>query len=151
LRIAVIDTNVIASALLTANDDAPTARILDGIRLGRVPIAISGALLVEYHEVLRRPKLRKRHGLNEAEIESLLMALVRNAVVLDPVAGPAAPDPGDQHLWDLMASHDQLCLVTGDQLLLKQHPDSMLVWSPAEFLQYAPDAAKRRPSPQSAA
>ena len=138
MRIAVIDTNVVASALLTANADAPTARILDGMRSGRIPFAVSNALLVEYHAVLNRPKLRKRHGLGEAEIELLLVAAIRNAIVLDAVTGPTAPDPGDQHLWDLLASHDRLCLVTGDQLLLRQHPKSMQVFSPEEFLQHVP-------------
>lgn len=117
-RVAVVDTNVVAAGLMTARPDAPTARILDGMLGARFPFALSTALLAEYRSVLNRPALRRRHGLDADELEALLLALARHAIVLTPVAGPRAPDPGDQHLWDLLASHPSLVLVTGDHLLL---------------------------------
>ena len=134
-RIAVVDTNVLAAALMTANEAAPTARILDGMLAAAFPFAISEPLLAEYRDVLNRPALRKRHGLKQAEIESLLIALTQNAIVLATVAGPAAPDSGDQHLWDLLSSHDGLCLVTGDKLLQKSTaPASVL--TPETFIRH---------------
>ncbi|MGH8182193.1 MAG: putative toxin-antitoxin system toxin component, PIN family [Rhodanobacteraceae bacterium] len=138
--VAVVDTNVIATGLMTAHDDAPTARILDGMLAAAFPFAISESLLAEYRDVLNRPALRKRHGLKQAEIESLLIALARNAIVLTPVAGPAAPDPSDQHLWDLLASHAGLCLVTGDKLLLQQSSAPARMLAPAEFVERGLDA-----------
>lgn len=134
MRAAVVDTNVIAAALVTASADAPTARILDNMLSGKFPFVVSGSLLAEYRDVLNRPKLRKRHGLSRSEIESLLVALAEVAIVLEPVTGPKAPEPGDQHLWDLLAGRDDLCLVTGDALLIRARNPPSPVLSPADFI-----------------
>ncbi|MGH8189861.1 MAG: PIN domain-containing protein [Rhodanobacteraceae bacterium] len=131
--VAVVDTNVVAAGLMTTNDDAPTARILDDMLAAAFPFAVSEPLLAEYREVLNRPALRKRHGLKQAEIESLQATLVENAIVLTPATGPIAPDPGDQHLWDLLASRDGLCLVTNDRLLLQQPSPPARVLAAVEF------------------
>lgn len=133
--IAVVDTNMLAAGLMTTRAEAPTARILDGMLSARFPFALSIALLAEYREVLNRPALCKQHGLTGNEIESLLVTLTRDAIVLDPDNGPAAPDPGDQHLWHLLACHNELCLVTGDRLLLQHRPAPAPVLTAAEFMQ----------------
>lgn len=132
--IAVVDTNVVTAGLMTSSKTAPTARILDGMLSARLAFALSVALLAEYREVLNRPSLRQRHGLSHEDVESLLVTLARDAVVLEPAAGPIAPDPGDQHLWNLLASHDRLCLVTGDKLLLQHRPAPAPMLTPAEFM-----------------
>lgn len=132
-HVAVIDTNVVAAGLMTAQQDAPTTRILDGMLTAAFPFALSEALLAEYREVLNRPTLRKRHGLTRNEIESLLVALAEHAIVLESVDGPAAPDPGDQHLWNLLADHDDVCLVTGDRVLLESRNAPAPVLTPAAF------------------
>lgn len=133
--IAVVDTNVLAAGLMTSHVEAPTAWILDGMLSARFPFALSLALLSEYREVLNRPALRKRHGLNGDHVETLLLGLTRDAIVLEPAPGPAAPDPGDQHLWNLLASHGDLCLVTGDKLLLQHQPAPAPMLTPGEFMQ----------------
>lgn len=132
-RVAVVDTNVVAAGLMTARPDAPTARILDGMLKARFPFALSTALLAEYRSVLSRPTLRHRHGLDTDELDSLLLALARHAIVLTPTAGPRAPDPGNQHLWGLLASHPGLVLVTGDHLLLAAETAPAPVAGVAEF------------------
>lgn len=146
MQAVVVDTNVIAAALMTSHADAPTARILDAMLSGSVPFVVSDALLAEYHDVLNRPKLRKRHGLDRREIESLLVALAENAIVLEPASGPKAPEPGDQHLWNLLASHEGLCLVTGDTLLLRNRNPPAPVFSSADFVR---DFQRVEPSAQS--
>lgn len=118
---------------MTARPDAPTARILDGMLGARFPFALSTALLAEYRSVLNRPALRRRHGLDADELEALLLALARHAIVLTPTAGPRAPDSGDQNLWDLLASHPGLVLVTGDHLLLAAERAPAPVVGVAEF------------------
>lgn len=133
--VAVVDTNVLAAGLMTRRDDAPTAWIVNGMLGAQFPFALSIALLAEYREVLRRKALRKRHGLADDEIEILLTALARDAVVLEPSPGTPAPDPGDQHIWGLLATHDSLCLVTGDKLLLQHQPQPAPMLTPWEFKQ----------------
>lgn len=137
----IVDTNVVVAGLLTANDTSPVARILDGMLAAAFPFVLSAALLAEYRTVLVRPKLRKLHGLNVGEVETILTDLAQNAIVLAPPPGtaPPAPDPGDQLLWDLLAARDDVLLVTGDKRLLEDAVMGVRVFSPQVFVAgYAP-------------
>ena len=129
----IVDTNVVVAGLLTAQAASPVARILDGMLTAAFPIVVSPALLAEYHAVLVRPALRKLHGLSVKQIETILTDLAQHAIVLEPVAGPPAPDAGDQLLWDLLAARAELRLVTGDKLLLQGFGMRGRVLTPAEF------------------
>ena len=51
-----------------------------------------------------------------------------------PASGETAPDPGDQHLWDLLAAVPDGVLVTGDQMLLDNPPDNASVLPARAFL-----------------
>ena len=115
----IIDTNVVVAGLLTARDDSPVARILDGMLAAGFSFVVSEPLLAEYRAVLVRPGLRKLHGLTVADVEAILTDLAQHAIVLKPAAGPPAPDAGDQLLRDLLAARPNLLLVTGDKLLLQ--------------------------------
>ena len=131
----IVDTNVVVAGLLTADDTSPVARVLDGMLGAAFPFVVSEALLAEYHAVFVRPGLRKLHGLAIADVDTLLIAISRHAIELAPVtAAAAAPDPGDQLLWDLLAARADLTLVTGDKLLLKDPPMRGRVISPREFV-----------------
>ena len=94
------------------------------------PFVLSEALLAEYRAVLVRPRLCKLHGLSGAEVDAILTDLARHAIVLAPVGTAAAPDPGDQFLWDLLAARADLVLVTGDKLLLQDAAMQQRVISP---------------------
>lgn len=130
----IVDTNVVVTGLLTADNASPVARILDGLLVAAFPFALSEALLAEYRAVLVRPSLRKLHGLTVAEVESILTDIAQHAIVLAPVAAPPAPDPGDQLLWELIAARADLLLVTGDKLLLEAPGMRGRVISPREFV-----------------
>jgi uncharacterized protein len=133
----IIDTNVVVAGLLTAHADSPVARILDGMLSAAFAFVVSEALLAEYREVLVRPKLRKLHGLSEAEVDAILTDMARHAIVLTPVSAeenPKAPDAGDQFLWDLLAARADLVLVTGDKLLLQDEAMQQRVILPTEFV-----------------
>ena len=134
--IPIIDTNVVAAGLMTSRRDSPVARVLDGMVAARFPFALSEALLAEYRLVLARPKLRKLHGLGVEELESLLVGIVRHAIVVEPASAPPAPDPGDQMLWNLLAVRLDLVLVTGDRALLLDEGMSGRVVSPARFVDH---------------
>ena len=133
----IIDTNALVAGLLTSHADSPVARILDGMLGAAFPFVLSEALLAEYRAVLVRPRLCKLHGLSEAEIDIILVDIARHAIVLTPVstaATPQAPDPGDQFLWDLLASRADLVLVTGDKLLLQNEAMQQRVILPQTFV-----------------
>lgn len=131
----IVDTNVVGAGLLTARDDSPVARTLDGMLAALFPYAISETLLAEYRAVLLRPAMRKAHGLTASEVDILLVQLAQHAIVLRPDAGPTAPERGDQHLWDLIAAREDLVLVTGDKLLLKDRGMASRIITPATFVE----------------
>jgi len=131
----IVDTNVVVAGLLTKHADAPVARILDGMLQAAFAFVVSGSLLAEYRDVLHRPAIRKAHGLDDNEIETLMIALAEHAIVLTPIAAEPAPDPGDQHLWELLAARTDLRLVTGDKLLLDQQREQRRVITPAAFVE----------------
>jgi len=53
---AVIDTNVLVSAIITHNDQSPTAKVLDYLISGEFIPLIDEDILMEYERVLARPK-----------------------------------------------------------------------------------------------
>ncbi|MFM8554770.1 MAG: putative toxin-antitoxin system toxin component, PIN family [Betaproteobacteria bacterium] len=119
-RLFIVDTNVLVAGLITSQPFSPTAQVLDAMLDGRLLYLLSSPRLKEYRQVLLRPKLARRHGLSESEVDRLLTELTGNALWREPNAPPhaAAPDPGDDHLWALLASEPGAVLVTGDELLL---------------------------------
>lgn len=131
--VAVVDTNVVVAGLLTRDSASPVARILDAMLAARFPYVVSELLLAEYRQVLLRPRLTKLHGLGADEVDALLTGVAQHAIVLAPGQGPAAPDRGDQHLWDLLAAHADLVLVTGDKALLGHASMRGRAIAPAQF------------------
>lgn len=130
----IVDTNVVVAGLLTTDADSPVARILDGMLAVAFSYVVSEALLAEYRSVLRRPPLRKAHGLTLDELDVILVELAQHAIVLAPVLAPPAPESGDQHLWELLTARQDLLLITGDKLLQQDRAMGSRVLSPASFV-----------------
>jgi putative PIN family toxin of toxin-antitoxin system len=128
-RLFIIDTNVLVEELITSQPSSPTVQVLDAMLDGRLLYLLSPALLREYRQVLLRPKLMHLHGLSEEEVDRLLTELTANALWREPAqdAPESAPDPGDDHLWALLASAPDAILVTGDGLLLDNPRDGSAV------------------------
>lgn len=134
MRPVVVDTNVVVAGLLTANREAPMARILDAMLRGALSYLLSPSLLAEYRRVLLRPAIARRHRLLEPALDDLLAAIALSAMVREPPVTDRAPDLGDQHLWDLLAEHPGACLVTGDDLL-RERAGNRAVITPAELVE----------------
>jgi len=135
MRLVIVDTNVLVAGLLTANEESPTARVVDGILNGELLFLLSPALLAEYRAMLLRPKLVALHRLTEAEVEHLLTELTANALWREPAGKGDAPDPNDDHLWALLDEEHAAVLVTGDQLLLQKPHSAGRVVQPAEYFE----------------
>lgn len=128
-KVFVVDTNVVVAGLITGTSDSPVAAILDAMLSGRLPYLLSPDLLDEYRSVLLRPKIAKRHGLAEAEVDRLLAELTANAMWREPEPASPAPDPGDDHLWALLGAYAGSALITGDRALLDHPPSGCSVMS----------------------
>jgi putative PIN family toxin of toxin-antitoxin system len=130
----IVDTNVIVAGLITADGDSPPACILDAMLKGELRFILCVELLGEYRSVLPRPRIRTRHGLNAAEIDEILHALATTAIVVDiSDRDEVARDPGDNHLWRLLAACPDAGLITGDALLIASPPPGRNIVAPREF------------------
>jgi putative PIN family toxin of toxin-antitoxin system len=133
MRAYILDTNVVVSGLLTSDSSSPPARLLDAMMSGRARFLISHELLAEYRAVLLRPAIARRHGLNANEVDTLLEEIAVNCAVRRPAADhPEAPDPGDAHLWSLVAAEPDAALVTGDRTLVEAAPHGWRILLPAD-------------------
>jgi len=89
---AVIDTNVLVSALLTKNSDSPVVKVVNAIRENIVIPLFDESILMEYAEVLHRD----RFGFDETIVDELLSTLKTHGINCDrkPIS-EIIPDPDD--------------------------------------------------------
>ncbi len=132
--VAVIDTNILVSGVITTDAASPVCRIVDTMLSAGIIYLISADLLDEYREVLLRPKIRALHKLSESNVDTLLMELVANGLWREPGETEISPDPNDSHLWRLLAAQRGSVLVTGDRLLLANPPVFASVIAPATYV-----------------
>jgi predicted nucleic acid-binding protein len=110
-------------------------RLLDAMLGGRFTYLLSVDLLAEYHRVVLRPAIRRRHGLTDAEVDVVLTELALNGTLVDATPSTAAlPDEDDRHLWALLETAPGSVLVTGDGALQRRAPDPTRVLSPRRFV-----------------
>ena len=129
----IVDTNVLIGQWMTDLTAREQMHILDGMRSGALRFAVCDVLLAEYREVLLRPKLQRRHLQDDEKVDAFIAQITAGAIRIETQPGPKAPDPGDQMLWDLLASRADLQLVTGDRLLLKNSRMLGRVLTPEAF------------------
>jgi len=91
VRHAVIDTNILVSALL--RPAGPPGQVMAEALAGRLIPVVSDAVLDEYSRVLTRPRL----GLDAQRVRAVIEAMRNVGVRLHaaPAPPPDLPDPGD--------------------------------------------------------
>ena len=126
---AVIDTNVIVSALLSRHQDSATVKILDYL-YGRTIVPVyNDEILEEYATVLRRTKF----NFPESTICATLEAIKAGGVKSDRIScEEQLPDPKDIGFYEVALSVEDSYLVTGNT---KHFPKKPFVVTPAEMLQ----------------
>ena len=106
---AVIDTNILVSALLQPNG-AP-AQVLLLCVSESIQICVSGSVFAEYEEVIRRPKFR----LDENLIVAILQLIREKALWVRPVEGiRACSDPKDDIFLQCAHTAKAEFVVTGN-------------------------------------
>jgi putative PIN family toxin of toxin-antitoxin system len=107
---AVLDTNVVVSALLSPFGNE--AQVLGAVLSGHIVPCMTREILAEYAEVLARPKF----GFSRAETESLTEALrAKGAIVRPGKIGATSPDPGDVPFIVCAIAANATYLVTGNK------------------------------------
>lgn len=115
---AVIDTNVIVSALLSNHSDSATVQLVGRLIAGELVPVYSGEIMREYHEVLSRRKFKFDLDM----INYILSAIEKYGVLVEPSAtGAVLPDMKDLPFYEVVMEkrEDDAYLVTGN---LKHFP-----------------------------
>ena len=64
----------------------------------------------------------------------LLTEIAANGAWRAPTSLGKAPEPGDNHIWDLLLMDENAVLITGDRLLLNHPPARRSVITPADYI-----------------
>ena len=125
---AVIDANVLLSAMISHNRDAATTRVVRAVLAGKVVPLYNYEIMAEYDEVLHR----RRFNLDEEDVRRMLSEFVRLGVRSNrvPVAD-VVRDPKDVVFYEVALSKEDTYLVTGN---IKDFPATPIVVTPAEMI-----------------
>ena len=125
---AVIDTNVIVSALITKNSEAATIHVIRAVLNGQVVPVYNKAIFREYEEVLKR----KKFHLDESVVDSMISYFMAFGVEEEQIHTDLAfQDEDDRVFYEVSLSNDDAYLVTGN---LKHYPRTIKVLTPSEFV-----------------
>ncbi len=127
---AVIDTNVLVSALLSSHDNAATVQVVGKLFSGQVIPLISEEILREYNEVLRR----KKFGFSAATVNSMVHVIEKYGEMIVPTpTGEILPDMKDLPFYEVVLEkgENKSYLVTGN---LKHFPQKPFIVTAREFL-----------------
>ena len=125
---AVIDTNVIISALLSRHQDSATVKVLDYLYDRTIVPIYNDEILEEYANVLRRPKFNFPERTVNATLEAIRKGVRSDRLKSDE----ELPDPKDIVFYEVALSAEDSYLVTGN---IKHFPKKPFVVTPAEMLQ----------------
>lgn len=127
---AVIDTNVLVSALLSSKNDTATVQVLGKVITGEIIPVYSNVITKEYREVLSR----KKFGFSGDLIEYLVSAVEKYGILVDPSpSGITLPDMKDVPFYEVVLEKrdDNAYLVTGN---IKHFPKEPFIVTPRELL-----------------
>ena len=125
---AVIDTNVLVSALLTKNPEVATIKVVEAFFYGRIIPLYNEEIINEYVDVLNRPKFHFSKALIEQYLEIFVERGLRAQRILSK---ESFPDPRDIVFYEVALSKDDAFLVTGNT---KHFPNTPIVVTPAEMM-----------------
>lgn len=125
---AVIDTNVIVSALLSRNPEAATVRVFETVLDGGIILLYNEEILNEYTDVLSRPKF----GFPAERVFDLLNYIVEEGVLASRIhSDETFPDSKDVVFYEVAISKEDAFLITGNK---KHFPHTPIVVTPSEMM-----------------
>jgi putative PIN family toxin of toxin-antitoxin system len=126
---AVIDTNVIVSALLSSEGNSNPTIVLRETLRGRITPIYNDEILDEYREVLSREKFH----LQKENVDTVINHVKRSGLKVErtKVLDEVFPDPKDVVFYEVTLSKDDAYLVTGN---IKHFPKKPFVVTPAEMV-----------------
>lgn len=126
---AVIDTNVIVSALLSRHHNSATVKVLDYLYDRVIVPVYNNEIIEEYEAVLRRPKF----NFSEETVFAVIEAIREGGIDSRRIgSNEQLPDPKDVVFYEVALANEDSFLVTGN---IKHFPKKPFVVTPAEMLQ----------------
>ena len=126
---AVIDTNVLVSALPSRHSDAATIQVVKAVLEKRILPLYNDEIIAEYEEVLSRKKFSFPYN-DVRSILDMIMEVGRSAERTPVIEN--FPDPKDVVFYEIAMSKEDAYLVTGNT---KHFPKSPVVVTPAEMVE----------------
>ena len=125
---AVIDTNVIISALLSHYDDAATVQTIKRVISGDIVPIYNDDIINEYLTVLHRSKF----NFSESLITDTIKVIIDFGISTERLESSIVlPAPKDLVFYEVALSVDDSFLVTGN---IKHFPKKPFIVTPAEML-----------------
>jgi putative PIN family toxin of toxin-antitoxin system len=116
---AVLDTNVFVSSLLVKV--GVPAQIVDAWRARSYVLVTSPAIIAEARATLNYPRIRRKYGITDGDIEGLIDLLQRDALLVPgeaDTAGAIPADPTDEKILACALDGQADLIVSGDLHLL---------------------------------
>lgn len=126
---AVLDTNVLVSAILGASRMSIPTKVLKAVTEEKLVPLYNDEIIDEYREVL----LRKKFNFDPELIETVLNTIVTDGVYIDRTKSieEIFPDPNDIVFYEVSLSKEGSYLVTGN---IKHFPQKSFIITPAEMV-----------------
>lgn len=126
---AVLDTNVLVSALLSKSADSTISQLINAVTEQKLTPLYHPEIIAEYEEVLSRDRFPFLPEAREALINRIKhIGIDSERIPFDAIM----PDEDDRVFYEVALSKDDAYLVTGNQ---KHFPKTPIVVTPAEMLE----------------
>lgn len=126
---AVLDTNVLVSALLSKSAESTLSKLISAVIQKNITPLYSREIIDEYREVLARKKFHFPIELQKALVNRIInIGIDSERIHFDEVM----PDEDDRVFYEVALSRDDAYLVTGNQTYF---PVTPIVVTPAEMLE----------------
>ena len=126
MRKVVFDTNVLVSALWSPG--GKPSQIITQIANGFIVPCYDYQIMLEYQDVLSRPKLNFSKGKTDAVLSDIKD---RGIYAIAPKSSIVLPDETDRKFYDV-AKASEAILITGN---IRHYPKEPFIMTPAEFLE----------------
>lgn len=133
---AVLDTNVLVSALLSKRQDAATVKLINALAQNTFTALYNAEILKEYREVL----VRKKFAFDSDVVDGIINIIQDNGIYTDRTPSPSHEyfkDMDDVVFYEVALSKDGAYVVTGN---IKDFPCKPIVVTPAEMITILKDA-----------
>jgi putative PIN family toxin of toxin-antitoxin system len=131
---AVVDTNILVRAVIRPLGSVRP--VLDAFRAGAYQLVYSESTLGEFVSVIRRPRIQRKYGVTNEEIDDVFLAILNQGSRVVPQRQiTVCCDPKDNMVLEAAVAGNADVIVSGDMDLLVLNPfEGISIVGPSAFL-----------------